>query len=53
MIDRLIDCVAVAVLIILLMLGRSYADILPVEGITADTAASLMLIDSSNDSGRP
>lgn len=48
MIDRLIDCVAVAVLIILLMLGRSYADILPAENITADTASSLMLMDSTD-----
>lgn len=52
MIDRLIDCVAVAVLIILLMLGRSYADVLSNENITTDTASSLMLIDSTDDSGQ-
>jgi hypothetical protein len=52
MIDRLIDCVAVAVLIILLMLGRSYADVLPVENITADTAFSLVLMDSSDEGGQ-
>ncbi|NNK95319.1 MAG: hypothetical protein HKP41_13290 [Desulfobacterales bacterium] len=52
MIDRLIDCIAVAVLIILLMLGRSYADILPAEDITAETASSLMLMDNTDGDGQ-
>jgi len=52
MIDRLIDCIAVAVLIILLMLGRSYADVLPDETVTADTAFSSMLTTGTTDDER-
>ena len=49
MIDRLIDCIAVAVLIILLMLGRSYADVLPGKTVTADAAFSNMLTTGTAD----